>query len=177
MDHPPPSGALVTIGKIVSTHGVHGAVNIASFSDVPGRFEHLEWVMVGGQQLLKVVQSRRTAKGYVLAFETIESREKAQLLVGSALEIPEEQLPAGWNDHYYECQLVGMQVQAEDGTCIGRLREVLPTPGNPVFVVEGPTGEEHLIPGTKQIVRLVDVERHQMVVRCIPGLLEADHAV
>jgi 16S rRNA processing protein RimM len=169
--------SFVTIGKIVSTHGVRGAVNVQSYSDVPGRFEHLEWTLVGGKVLLKVAHRQRTAKGYVVSFETIASPEEARSLVGSTLEIPEERLPAGSPDLYYECQLVGMKVQTEDGTSVGRLREVLPTPGNPVFVVEGPAGVEHLIPATKQIVRKVDVERQQMVVRHIPGLFEADHAV
>lgn len=133
--------------------------------------------MAGGKVLLKVVHSRSTAKGHVLAFETIASPEEAQRLVGSTLEIPEEPLVASCEDQYYECQLVGMEVQTEDGTPVGRLREVLPTPANPVFVVEGRAGAEHLIPATKQIIRKVDVERQQMVVRCIPGLLEADHAL
>ena len=165
----------VTIGRILGTHGVRGAVKVESYSDVPGRFEGLRSVMVSGEHLV-VSERRRVAKGYVLSFETVDSPEKARGLVGSTLEIPEEPLPAGVQDRYYECQLVGLQVFTEEGSCLGRLREVLSTPGNAIFVVEGETGVEHLIPGTREIVRLVDVEHGRLVVRCLPGLIESDDA-
>ncbi|TLY19601.1 MAG: 16S rRNA processing protein RimM, partial [Nitrospirae bacterium] len=35
---------MVTIGKIIATHGVRGEVKVASYSDVPGRFENLKQV-------------------------------------------------------------------------------------------------------------------------------------
>ena len=171
---------MVTIGKIFATHGVRGEVKVKSYSDVPGRFERLRRVVVEGPtggRTLTVSRSRRTAKGYLLEFETIESLEAAKLLVGSVLQIPEERLAAPSDDRYYEYQLVGMEVQTEDGVYVGCLREIWPTPGNPVFLVEGPTGVEHLIPATKEIVQTVDLDRQRMVVRAVPGLLGEDHAL
>jgi 16S rRNA processing protein RimM len=69
-----------------------------------------------------------------------------------------------------------MEVRTEEGTSLGTIAEVLPTRSNAVFVIRGSGGQEHLIPGTKQIVRAVDVPGRRMTVRRVAGLLEEEDA-
>jgi 16S rRNA processing protein RimM len=171
---------MVTIGKILGTHGVAGEVKVASFSDVPQRFETLKEVQVqarSGARTLEVLGHRRTAKGYLLRFSSIESPESARALVGALLQIPEEPLAPPSPDQYYEYQLVGMNVRSEDGRLIGRIKEVLTTHSNAVLVVEDARGVEHLLPATKEIVRSVDMEGQTMVVREALGWLSDDDAL
>jgi 16S rRNA processing protein RimM len=171
---------MVTIGKIIGVHGVGGEVKVTSYSDVPGRFEGLTQVQVqhpSGRRTLAVVGRRRSAKGHLLRFASIETPEAARSLVGGFLQIPEERLAPPSKDCYYEYQLLGMNVRGEDGASLGVLKEVLTTTGNAVFVVEDAGGAEHLIPGTKELVRSVDVERQTMVVRPVPGLLDERDAL
>jgi len=171
---------MVTIGRILAAHGVQGAVKVVSYSDVPGRFEHLKQVIVEGplaMQTLTVERARRAAQGYLLSFDTINTPEAAAPLIGSFLLIPEERLAPLSDDRYYEYQLVGMEVRTEDGTYVGTLKEVLTTKSNAVFVVEALEGGEHLIPATKEIVRVVDLDGQRMVIRRVPGLLDETHAV
>ena len=172
---------MVTIGKIIATHGVRGEVKVASYSDVPGRFENLKQVHMeisSGPRTLAVWGSRRAAEGYLLRFAAIAALEEASPLVGGLLQIPEERLAPPSKDQYYEYQLVGMDVRSEDGRALGVLKEVLTTNSNAVFVVEDPDdGTEHLIPATRELVRSVDVDGHTMVVRRVPGLLDEDHAL
>ena len=76
---------MVTIGKIIATHGVRGEVKVASYSDVPGRFENLKQVQVevsSGARTLEVLGSRRTAQGYLLHFADIATPEAASPLIG-----------------------------------------------------------------------------------------------
>jgi 16S rRNA processing protein RimM len=175
-DGPP----VVTIGKILATHGVEGAVKVQSYSDVPDRFENLKQVIVEGslaRRTLTVESVRRVPQGYLLSFDTINTSEAAASLIGNFLLIPEERLAPLSDDRYYEYQLVGMEVRTEDGTYVGMLKEVLTTKGNAVFVVEPLEGGEHLIPATKEIVRVVDLDGQRMVIRRVPGLLDETHAV
>jgi 16S rRNA processing protein RimM len=168
---------MVTIGKIVGTHGVGGEVKIISYSDVPGRFEGLKQVQVqvsSGAQTLSVLSSRRTAQGYLLRFASIETPEAARPLIGGILEIPEERLPPPSEDRYYQYQLLGMDVRSEEGARLGVIKEVLTTNGNAVFVVEDTVGAELLIPATKELVRSVDVETRTMLVRPVAGLLDGN---
>ena len=171
---------MVTIGKIIATHGVRGEVKVASYSDVPGRFEKLKQVQVeiaSGPRTLAVVAIRRAAEGYLLRFAAVATPEEASPLVGGLLQIPEERLAPPSENQYYEYQLIGMDVRSEDGKALGVLKEVLTTNSNAVFVVEDTGGTEHLIPATRELVRSVDVDAHTMVVRRVPGLLDEDHAL
>ena len=177
----PNDGArMVTIGKIIGTHGLGGEVKVTSYSDVPGRFEALTQVQVQnplGSRTLAVLGRRRSARGYLLRFESIATPEVARSLVGGFLQIPEERLAPPAEDRYYEYQLLGMHVRDEDGAHVGVLKDILTTTGNAVFVVENARGVEHLIPGTKELVRSVDVEGQVMVVRRAPGLLDEHDAL
>jgi 16S rRNA processing protein RimM len=60
-------------------------------------------------------------------------------------------------------------VLTEDGRSLGRIREILHTQANDVWVAEGAAGEL-LIPALKDVVREVDVAGRRVVVREIPGL-------
>ncbi len=120
--------------------------------------------------------ARRTGEGYLLALEGVDTPEAAASLVGSLLQIPLEQSPLLPEGQYYERDLLGMEVRTEEGTSLGTIADVLPTGSNAVFVVRGSGGREHLIPGTKQIVRAVDVPGRRMTVRRVAGLLEEEDA-
>ncbi len=167
---------MVTIGKIVRVHGICGEVKVVSLSDAPRRFEELRRVTVtgptGGQREVAVLASRRTAGGYLIAFEGLETLDAAASLVGSLLQISQESVAPLPDGQYYECDLLGMDVRTEDGASLGTIKEILPTGSNAVFVVREPEGVEHLIPGTKEVVRTVDVPGRRMTVRRVAGLLE-----
>ena len=167
---------MVTIGKIMGVHGIRGELKVRSLSDVPRRFEDLNRVAVvgpsGARRDLVVRTSRRTAGGYLIGFEGVGTPDAATPLVGSLLQIPKEDgapLPDG---HYYEYDLLGMDVRTEEGVMLGALEEILPTGSNAVFVVRSAEGMEHLIPGTKEVISAVDVPGRQMIVRRVAGLLE-----
>jgi 16S rRNA processing protein RimM len=167
---------MVAIGKIVRVHGVHGDVKVRSYSDVPRRFEGLKQVAVAGpageQRMLTVRASRRIADGYLVAFEEVGTPEAAAPLVGSLLRIPQERLAPLPDGRYYECDLLGMDVFMEEGVFLGVIAEILSTRSNAVFVVRGSGDVEHLIPGTKEVVRMVDVPGRRLTVRRVAGLLE-----
>src|SRR2546426_11348871 len=119
---------LVTIGKVTRVHGLSGEVKVQSLSDVPGRFETLERVLLadrhGTLRELAVRASRRAADVYLLAFEGITTPEGAALLVGCWLQIeaePSAPLPDG---RYFEPDLLRMAVQTEDGALVGELTEI-----------------------------------------------------
>jgi 16S rRNA processing protein RimM len=167
--------SVVTIGKIVSTHGVRGALKVQSFSDVPRRFEDLKEVTLAGstaRRMLRVRSVAQMGRHYVLHLDGIETPEEAKSLLGLWLEIPQERLAPLPQGQYYTCDLLGIEVWSDEGALLGTVSDILPTKANDVFVVRGRAGQEHLIPGTKEIVRCVDVPGRRMTVRPVPGLLD-----
>src|SRR5207244_7373549 len=88
------TGRLVTIGKVARAHGMCGEVKVQSLSDVAGRVETLERVLVvdrhGTLRELTVRASRRAADGYLLGFDRIPTPGAAACLVGAWLQLPAE---------------------------------------------------------------------------------------
>jgi len=165
----------VAIGKVVRVHGLRGDVRVRSLSDVPDRFTTLTQVTVEGpggvRRPLAVRAVRPIGTDYLVSFEGIETPEAATPLVGSLLQIEEDQAAPLPDGQYYQHDLVGMDVRTEVGLPLGTLADILPTGANAVFVVRGADGREHLIPATKEVVRAVDVPGRQMTIRQVPGLL------
>ncbi len=160
---------LVTIGKIERPFGVRGEVYVRSLSDVPGRFEGLSEVTVaphgGPESRMRVCRCRRAKGGYILHFEGISSPEEAVRIRGALVKILSSQAQAPTvPGQYYEFQLIGLAVRDESGEALGRLADIVNTPGHQVFVVLG-DGSEHLIPATKEVVRQVDLAARTMTVR------------
>jgi 16S rRNA processing protein RimM len=165
----------VTVGQIERPFGVRGEVKVRSLSDVPGRLEGLTRVSLlakNGQTLeTSVTHVRRAGTGFILGLTGLTTPEDAGVWRGGFIRttrgsVPE--LPAG---QYYECDLVGLVVQTEEGRPIGVLEEIWKLPGNPVFVVRH-GGKEVLIPAARELVTAVDVTARRMTVRLIDGLGE-----
>ena len=62
-----------------------------------------------------------------------------------------------------------MQVVTEDGEPFGRLKNVLETGANDVYVVETAEGREVLLPAIKECVLQVDMEKGVITVHIMDG--------
>src|SRR5205085_691985 len=85
-----------------------------------------------------------------------------ELLVDSA------RLPDPGPGVVYAFQMVGLEVETDDGRRLGVLESVVQTGANPVYIVQGE--REWLIPATAEVIRNVDLERRIVTVRLPPGL-------
>jgi len=163
---------LVTIGKIERSFGVRGEARVRSLTDVPGRFEGLREVTIarpGGKTIETVVTHVRPGgPTWIMGFEAFTTPEQVAEFRGGLLQSPRGDSPALPADQYYQCDLIGMLVQDESGTPLGRLEEVWDISDNQSFVVRQ-NGKEVLIPAAKQVVRGVDVKARTMTVRLPEG--------
>ncbi|MCE3222362.1 MAG: rimM [Nitrospira sp.] len=163
---------LVTIGRIERSFGVRGEARVRSLSDVPGRFEALRQVTIagsGGKTLETVVTHVRPGgPTWIMGFEAFTTPEQVAEFRGGFLQAPRGDSPALPADQYYQCDLIGMLVQDEAGTLLGRLESVLDMSDNQSFVVRQ-DGKDVLIPAAKQVVVAVDVAGRVMTVRLPEG--------
>lgn len=169
------TGEMVNIGKILKTHGYRGEVKVLPLTDFPERFEGMEqvWVEGPGKKGFLRIEYYRSHGGYLLfKFRGFDSKEQAACLVNGFLQVREEEvhpLPAGT---YYVFQLVGLDVYDQEIGYLGKIKYIIETGANDVYVVTGPEYEEVLLPAIKQVVLGVDLEEGIMQVRLLPGLLE-----
>ena len=171
---------LIAIGQILKPFGIKGDVRVRSLSDVPGRFESLKQatlVAPSGRAMATAVTRVRPDRGaYVVGFEAFSTPEAAAEFRGGWVKIPRGDTPPLPEHQYYEFDLIGMTVMDDTGRTLGTLEDILETGSNPVFVVRA-DGREWLIPGTREVVASIEVERRLMRIIPLPGLLDDTDAL
>lgn len=151
---PEPAGSpLVVLGKIVSVHGIRGAVKVYSHTDpLDNVLDYPEWILRKGgmQQQASVVAGRVQGRILVVQLKGLDDRDKALELVDWEICVPQAELPALDDGEFYWHQLEGLQVVTLDGKLLGRIDHLLETGSNDVMVVKPCAGSldqrERLLP-------------------------------
>lgn len=137
---------LVLVGRVGRPHGVDGAFVVDSGSTDEERLAVGAELLVEGMPAT-IVLSRRVGGGRrAIKLDRSVSR-------GAELHVPRAELPELPEDSYYVADLVGLQVQDENGLAVGIVRDVLPGPANDVLELD--TGL--LLPLVEDCVREVDL--------------------
>ncbi len=169
----PQSPKYLIIGRVLKPWGVHGEMKIAILTEFPERFASLRQVLLGEDAKSFSVDSARLLGGgtaALLKFKGIDSPEDAEPLRDLLVQVPVEdavKLPKG---KLYLYQLIGLRVTTTDGQALGEIAEVLDTGANDVYVVKD-GAREILIPAIEDVVKEIDLERGEVVVQLMEGLI------
>ncbi len=167
----------IAVGLVLGAVGVNGQVKVRPLTDFPERLLELTRVRVKrpGPLVSKpewrevAAAEERGDGGLVLRLEGVTSREQAAALRGSELEIEASEARPLPPDRFYRFQVIGLTVKDEAGRTLGKVRDVLETGANDVFVVVpeggGPPRAEILIPALRDVIVALDLEAGEMVVR------------
>ncbi|NLV20981.1 MAG: 16S rRNA processing protein RimM [Syntrophomonadaceae bacterium] len=166
---------LVSIGKIVGTHGYKGTLRVLPLTDFPQRFKDLQQINLSqGKKVTRhKIESCSPYKDLLLMkLEGIDDLETAQLYRNALLGVEEKDvfpLPPGY---YYHFQLVGLAVYDREKGYLGILKEVLETGANDVYAVDSEVYGEILLPAIKDVILDVDLTAQKMTVKLLDGLLD-----
>jgi len=168
------------IGIIVKPQGIGGELRVLPTTDDPQRFALLEDVFVRPNdsvssfepQKYKLTSFRRHKGLALLKFAGINDRNAAEKLVGSILIIPPEKAIPLDTDEYFIRDLIGLQVETDDGRTLGEVTDVFSTGANDVYVVRDMEGGSFMLPAIKDVVLAVSLSKGKMTVRLIEGLRE-----
>jgi len=164
------------MGRISGAHGIRGAVKVRPDADAattdPEDFLALGEVVIGGRPY-SIIQADRLKNQVLLLLAGIDSRSRAEELVGQEVQGDRRHFPRLPPGEYYWFQLLGLPVyDAGDGSLLGHLREILPTPGHDVYVVvQG--DREIMLPAVEEVILEINLEEGFLKVAPPPGLLEA----
>lgn len=168
---------LLIVGKIIAAHGIRGEVKVHSFAESIALYQVGKKIRIGlsdGRTHKKTLISVRPhGRGLLMGFEAVTDRSQAESLSGGSLFVQRAQLPPLEADTYYWVDLFGLKVVDRSGGVLGVIDDVIPTPGNDVYVVKNSaTGDrrEMLIPAIGQVVVSVDLKTKTMVVELPEGL-------
>lgn len=163
------------VGVITQTHGIRGEVKVFPTTDDVNRFQKLKEVILETEKerLTLTVAGVKFFKQYViLKFREYDSINDIEKYKGARLLVPREKAVKLQKDEYFVADLIGMQVVTEDGKPFGRLKNVLETGANDVYVVETVESKEVLLPAIKECVLQVDMEKGVITVHIMDGLLD-----
>ena len=163
------------IGVITKPQGVKGEIRVFPTTDEPEGFKRLVGanIMVGENLHSYRLTDARLAKGMVyVKIEGVNDRNAAKRFAGEDIYVTEAQVSPLAKDEYFERDLIGMEVMAEDGNILGQLTKIIYSPANDVYVIKPPEGESFMIPAIKDVVKHVSVLDRKMTVKLFDGLGE-----
>jgi 16S rRNA processing protein RimM len=165
---------LVGLGRVSGAHGIRGAVKIRADAEAataaPEVFVEMGEVWIGGQRY-QVLEAGRLKTQVILRLAGVDTRNQAEALVGLAVEGDRVRFPALPEGEFYWFQVLGLPVvNATDGTLLGYLEEIIPTPAHDVYVVRQ-GDREVLLPAMEDVI--VEINLEEGVLKASPpeGLL------
>jgi len=163
----------ISIGQIVNTHGIKGEVKVYPLTDDIKRFDQVKHVYIEEGNELKVlrVASVKYLKNMVIIkFVGIDDVNTAEKLRNKYIKVHRKDTVKLPKDTYLICDLIGIEVRTESGDVLGKVKEVLRTGSNDVFVVKS-EDKEILIPGLKSVFKKIDIENQEIIVELPEGLV------
>ena len=158
---------IVTIGKVVGTHGIKGEIRILS------QFPYKEKVFVVGNPLIidgetYVIQSYRVHKNYdMVTLNDFHDINEVLFLMKKEVSFPKEKLSLASNEVLDE-DLITYEVLTNDGKK-GIIKEIfMASPENKILRIQ--FDHEVLIPMNSPMIEKIDKNNKQVVVRLIDGI-------
>lgn len=161
------------IGQIVNTNGLKGNLKIKPFTDDITKFERLTTIYIekkGSLQEFEIEKVWYNKNMVILKLKDINSIEEAEKYRNYYVKIKrdhEEPLPEGV---YYIVDLLGCKVKTEEGDFLGEIIDVFQTGSNDVYVVKNEE-KEILLPVIAEVIKKVDIESKEVIVKLLKGLI------
>jgi 16S rRNA processing protein RimM len=167
-------GRYITIGRVAGLHGIKGNLRIHYYNETRSDFLSYRKVYLedrAGHVKPYEIEAAKIQNKFISArLKGCEGAADAEKLVGASVLVKREDLPPLEEGEYYWFEIIGMDVLTDEGRVLGRVKAILPTRSNDVYLVQGK--REWLIPSTEEVIVRVDREKGHMVIHPIEGLLE-----
>jgi 16S rRNA processing protein RimM len=131
---------------------------VVSYTDPPeGIVKYPSWELVraGRSERRAVLEWKRAGGTVAVQLEGVTSREQAQSLTGTEVQVGRDELPPTVPGEYYWHDLVGLEAVNETGAPLGRVQGILELPAHPVLVLRGE--RERLVPLVPERLVAVDL--------------------
>lgn len=168
--------SLVAVGRVTRSHGIRGELRVLPYSDSVESlcgYDRLYFrTPDADDQIIEIISARPHKKNIVLLKLTgFHTRDSAETLVGAEVCVQQSWMPALDEDEYYWSDLIGMEVKDEQGSFLGKVKQIMTTASDDLLVIDH-LNQEILIPFRQEIVTNVDIESGVIHLDLPPGLLD-----
>lgn len=169
----------VHLGRFVKAFGIKGELKLYASDDF--------WAEALGSQALFIAREsdpenersvvleygKPHGGQYIVKIEGVDERNDAEELVGEDLFVDTTELDVALPERERPHQAIGMTVRTDDGRVIGKITNVMFGAAQSVYEVTSDTGKISLIPAVPAFVVSRDESKREIVIRVIPGLIDA----
>jgi len=152
---------MIAIGKVRTSHGVHGFVKIVSYSGETDHFFDLKKILLKSDKLekeYKIEEMKPMGGSVIIKFDGIDNPEKAKTLSGLEIWVPRESASSLSEGEYYHADLIQCKIQFEDEV-IGHVKSLLEGGGGELFEVLMTSGDTVLIPFRDEFIGNISIEK------------------
>jgi 16S rRNA processing protein RimM len=165
--------AFFEAGFIRRPHGVKGEVLAEIYPQYLRVMQPGQGIFLGETHLpIKLLSIRHHNQGQLILLEGLTNPEIAGQHRLQRIYVSVKQHNKYSYGEYYSDQLLGLRVRSDTDEDFGLLSEVIETGANDVYVVTSPEGREILLPAIQDVIREIDLEKGEILVHILPGLLE-----
>lgn len=163
----------LVVGKLRKPHGLRGEIIMSVWTDFPERLIPGAQLLIGEtQQPCRIAAVRPHRQDLLIAFEGYSDRDQVGVFRNQLVYVRADDRPALAEGEYYLHQLLGLQViEIETERPLGVVEKVIETGANDVLLVRTPAGDEILLPDIDAVVKDIDLEKKELQVTLLPGLL------
>ena len=162
------------IGQIVNTFGVKGMVKVNTFTDDITRFDKLKKVYIckkASMEEVEIEEVKYHKNMVLLKIKGINDMNQAEKCKGLYLKIHRKDAIKLPKDTYFIADLLGLEVYTDEGVLLGKVDDIYNTGSNDIYVVKDDLGKQILLPGTKEVLKEISLEKEKIVVHLIKGLI------
>lgn len=161
------------IAKIVTTHGIRGEIRCQYYCDTPEVLCDFDRLYLNkGKTPVHVDRAAPHKNVVIMHIEGYDTLEQAQTLIGKILYIDrnDAELEEGL---YFIQDIIGLTVKdADTGEVYGKVSEIYQNGAADVYSIKKENGVELMFPCIDEVVKKIDVEGGEILIKPLPGLFD-----
>ena len=162
------------IGQIVNHFGIKGMVKVNPFTDDISQFEKLKSILLvkdGKLSEVEIEETKYSKNQVLLKLKGIDTVEEAEKYRGCYLKIARSNSKKLPKDTYFIADLLGLTVYTDENILLGKVEDINNSGANDIYVIKSEDGKQILLPGTKEVIKQIDLEQERITVHIIKGLI------
>ena len=162
------------IGQIVNHFGIKGMVKVNPFTDDISQFEKLKSILLvkdGKLSEVEIEETKYSKNQVLLKLKGIDTVEEAEKYRGCYLKIARSNSKKLPKDTYFIADLLGLTVYTDENILHGKVEDIYNSGANDIYVIKSEDGKQILLPGTKEVIKQIDLEQERITVHIIKGLI------
>lgn len=165
----------IELGKITTTHGINGFLKIDGWCDDLKIFNNLKKIYLDsyGKENLDIDRIKLNKTYALIKFRDIDTINEAQKYKDGIIYIKREDLKLKKGEILIQ-DLIGVEIYdyLKQDIFYGKIKEVIKTGANDVYVISKGNEKEKLIPVIEDVIKNKDLENGKIYINVIKGLFD-----